>query len=101
MTGTNAIFLASCLVPIGLYCEIHAETSPSNTETPLSSPAIALNSPGTLQGSHFFLNFVTNQHVICHQWPELPLIQDIFRRVHLFAHNENNVLRANPNFTLY
>lgn len=98
VTGVSANFKTHCRVPIGSYCEIHDEPSPSNTETPRTSPAIALNSTGNQQGGVYFLSLTTGKKVSRRNWTELPIDQDIIETVHDIAFAEPLYNRDIPDF---
>ena len=85
MTGTVADFRTHCRVPFGAYCEVHNEPSPSNTETPRTSPAIALTGSGNRQGSYYFLSLTTGHRITRRKWTELPCPPHIIDRVHDLA----------------
>ena len=69
-------------MPIGAYCEVHNENDLSNTKLPRTSPAIALNPTGNLQGSYHFLSLVTGARICRRRWTELPTTKAIIARVH-------------------
>jgi len=85
ITGITADYNIHCRVPIGAYCEVHNENTPSNTETPRTSYAIALNPTGNLQGSYHFLSLTTGKRISRRRWTELPMTDAVINRVHTLA----------------
>lgn len=81
VTGTTLNFKHHCRVPFGTYCQIHDEPSPSNTPTPRTSGAIALNAQGNQQGGYHFMVLATGKLVTRRSWTELPMPQEVIDRV--------------------
>ena len=75
--GTTANFDTMCRVPFGAYCEVHDEPSPSNTLTPRTTPALALNAQGNLQGGYNFVSLETWKLLTRRRWNELPMPDDV------------------------
>ena len=101
MTGTTLNYNTHCRVPFGAYCEIHNEPAPSNTEASRTTPAIALNPTGNLQGSYHFLSLATGHRVTRRRWSELPITDAVLARVTTLALREHPTAVINPPPTLF
>jgi hypothetical protein len=99
LTGVIPDYAVHCRVLIGAYCEVHNENDPSNTETPRTSPVIAIDPTGNLQGSYCFLSLATGKCVKRRKWTELPITDDVIARVHELACAKKSFDPA-PNFVL-
>jgi Reverse transcriptase (RNA-dependent DNA polymerase) len=98
MTGLHPKFNTHCRVPIGAYCEVHNENDPSNTESPRTTPAIALNPTGNLQGSYHFMSLTTGARLSRRRWTELPTTDAVITRVHELALLESTYDADAPDF---
>jgi hypothetical protein len=86
VTGVKSDYKTHCrVVLIGTYCEVHDENSPTNTEAPRTSSAIALYPTGNLQGSYHFMALDTGQVISRRRWTELPMKKEVITRVHKLA----------------
>ena len=98
VTGVVANYKTHCRVPIGSYCEVHDEPKRSNTETPRTSPAIALNATGNQQGGVHFLSLETGMKLTRRKWTELPMDVDTIEAVNEIALSETGYNRDIPDF---
>jgi hypothetical protein len=100
--GTNPNYDTMCRVPFGAYCQVHDEPSPSNTTTPRTTPALALNARGNLQGGYNFISLETWQLLTWRQWTELPMPPEVIVDVHTRVRHElklaDNVSLPSVNF---
>jgi len=63
VTGNTTKYTTHCRVPISAYYEVHNKLSPSNTKTPRTSGATAINATGNLQGNYQFLALSTRKQI--------------------------------------
>ena len=96
LLGEMADFDKICKVPFGAYCEVFDNTQPSNTDTPRTSPAIALCPENNLQESYYFLNLNTWKIVSRRQWKELPLTEEIIKMVNDKGREEIGLKSGEP-----
>ena len=89
--GTTPDFNVHCKVPFGSYCHVNDEPSPSNTTTPRTQGAIALNNDGNIQGGYNFLSLATGKELIRRHWIEIPITKDVIKQVETIARHENNL----------
>ena len=85
ITGVQPDANLHCRVPFGTYCEVNDEPTPSNTETPRTTPCLALGPHDLLHGTYWFLSTNTGERLHRDHWTELPMTTDIVERVHALA----------------
>ena len=89
--GTTPDFNVHCKIPFGSYCHVNDEPAPSNTTTPRTQGAIAMNNDGNIQGGYNFLSLSTGKELIRRDWTEIPITKDIIKQVEDIARKENNL----------
>jgi len=88
VTGIQPDANLHCRVPFGAYCEVNDEPSPSNTETPRTTPSLALGPHDLIHGTYWFLSLRTGERLHRDDWRELPMNTEIVGMVHLLADSE-------------
>ena len=100
VTGIQTDFDTHCRVPLGQYCEVHDEPSPSNTETKRTTPAIALGPTFQSTTSYDFMSLRSGALITRRRWTEKPITNDVIARVHELAradHDDSFLYEWAPN----
>ena len=75
---------------VGSYCEVHDKPTVTNTERQRTTTAIALGPAPGDHNAYFFMSLQTGKKIRRQNWTELPINDDVIRRVHELAENEDN-----------
>jgi hypothetical protein len=78
-------FAKHCKLPFGTYCEVHDETTPTNTMVTRSTPAIVLGPTGNLQGTYKFLSLVTGKKVKQCAFTPFPMPDLVIKKVKAYG----------------
>ena len=78
-------FATQCQLRAGLYCEVHDEPDPTNTEEERTTSGIALGPAHPYTGSWEFMSLQTGRKVTRRAWTQLPITDDVIDRVHELA----------------
>eukprot|EP00804_Cyclotella_cryptica_P010069 CCRYP_018044-RA/>CCRYP_018044-RA protein AED:0.31 eAED:-0.77 QI:0/-1/0/1/-1/0/1/0/270 len=70
-----------CKTPLGAYCEVHDEPSPTNSMTPRTHETICMGPTGNIQGSYKFYCLCTKKKLTRRRWSEMPMPKSIIRKV--------------------
>jgi len=74
-----------CRAPFGAYCEMHEDTTPTNSMHSCALPTICLGPTGNFQGSYHFLNLVSGLVIKWRAFHELPAPDSIIDHVMALA----------------
>eukprot|EP00957_Ditylum_brightwellii_P011842 892593-Ditylum_brightwellii.AAC.1 len=76
-----------CRIPFGAYAQTHEEGSNDMSERTLG--AISLGPVGNVQGSYKFMNLRTGKLIHRNHFDELPVTEDIQKRVAQLSRAQN------------
>jgi len=96
--GHQLDFDKHCALRPGLYCEVHDEPDPSNTEVERTTSGIALGPAPSFSGSWEFMSLQTGRKVTRRDWTRLPITDAVIDRVHELA---NVAANAEPDAFLH
>ena len=77
-----------CHVLVGSYCEVHDDSSPSNTMMSCTHEAIALGPTGNLQGSVKFYTLTTGRAIKRRNFTEMSMPDSMIRKVNAIGKKE-------------
>ena len=72
----------------GAYVQVHQMEKPTNNQEARTLGAIALHPYGNAQGSWYFMSLSTGKAIHRYQWTELPIPDEVIKRVHEIAKEE-------------
>eukprot|EP00957_Ditylum_brightwellii_P111094 8471518-Ditylum_brightwellii.AAC.1 len=87
ITGKHIDYNHHVQLEFGEY--VHTHESHGSDQQPRTVGAIALQPTGNELRGHYFMSLLTGRRLICNRWTELPLPQDIIKRV-------NHLAQRNP-----
>ena len=77
--GKPIDYTKHCRIEFGSYAQVHEEHD--NSMVSRTTGAISLGPTGNSQGSYFFLSLVSGRSINRGRWSELPITEDVIRRV--------------------
>jgi hypothetical protein len=77
-----------CQLPFGAYCEVHDETTPTNTMVSRTTPAISLGPTGNIQGTYKFYALTSRKVLVRRHWTELPMPDQVIAMIERFARSD-------------
>ena len=84
-------------IEFGDYAEVHKHPKPKDTQKTHTEPAICIGPMGNIQGSYWFLNLRTGQHIKRRKLTPLPDPSQIIARIHELADTD----KQNPAIDFY
>ena len=94
LTETMPDYQVRCKLQVGTYCEVHDDPTPTNSTLTRSLPAIALEPVGNFQGGYKFMSVNTGQVLTRYEWTEVPVPEQIIRRVEARAKKERKIEKS-------
>ena len=102
ITGRQIDFKSHCTSPFGSYVQAVTENAPrTNTPQERTIDAIFLRTLDNIQGGFEVLNLKTGHALTRHRVIELPVTEDVIKRVEQLAQNQGFQPHAEPTFRTY
>jgi hypothetical protein len=83
ISGMSIDYHRHCRIMFGAYAQVHEEHD--NSMQARTTGAIALRPTGNEQGGFYFMSLTTGRVLNRNHWHELPMPQDVIKRVHDLA----------------
>jgi hypothetical protein len=101
ITGRNIDYKRHCKIPFGSYVQAVTENAPTNTPRERTIDAIFLRALDNIQGGFEVMNLKTGKPITRHRVIEVPITEQVIKRVEQLAARQGFKPHAEPIFRTY